>query len=109
MHVAIDSIEVQKAEARFRQMAFSIAYNHIFGTVANLTARFVYAIAYSARPIKDKSLFRAWWQWTRGKSIKKLLSEGSQPPPELRPMVESYLEAVKKREAETGDEPNSLL
>jgi hypothetical protein len=40
----------------------------VFANVEDLTARFVYAITYSARETNDRNLFQAWWAWTGGKA-----------------------------------------
>src|SRR5258708_39197405 len=109
MRTRHDSIKLTKAEAHFRAMAFRIVYNRVFANVRNLTTRFACAIAYSAREINDPRLFQIWWAWTGGKSVKGLLASGKEPPAELRPFVESYLQAVGERAQETGDEVADLI
>ena len=109
MQIAIDSISPTKAEAIFRTMAFRIFYNRVFANVEDLTARFVLAITSSAREMNDRNLFQAWWTWTRGRGMKGLLESGNEPPPELRPFVEAYLNAVGDRAKQTGDDVADLI
>jgi hypothetical protein len=109
MRTTLDPVNLTKAEAHFRAMAFRIVYNHVFANVGDLTARFACAIAYSAREINARHLFQIWWGWTGGKSVKGLLDSGQEPPPELRPFVESYLQALGERAKETGDPVEDLL
>jgi len=109
MQIASDSINVTKAEAMFRAMAFRIAYNGVFADIADLTTRFAYAIAYSAKEMSDRYLFQTWWTWTQGKSMKGLLEPGKEPPIALRPFVDAYLRAVGERAKETGDDVADLM
>jgi hypothetical protein len=104
-----DSIELSKAEAHFRTMAFRIVYNQVFAHIENLTTRFACAIAYSGREIIDQNLLDIWWSWTGGRSVRSLLKSGNEPPAELRPFVESYLHALGERAKQTGDELEHLL
>jgi hypothetical protein len=109
MRATSDAIKLTRAEANFRAMAFRIVYDHVFANVADLTARFAYAIAYSAREMNDRNLFQSWWAWTGGRSMKGLLESGHEPPAELRPFVESYLRAVGARARQTGDDVADLI
>ena len=110
MQVTSNSIKLTKAEAIFRTMAFRIVYNRVFAKVEDPTARFVYAITYSARSsINERNLFEAWWAWTQGKGMKGLLDSGNEPPAELRPFVEAYLNAVGERAKQTGDDVRDLI
>ena len=109
MRIASDSIQLTRAEATFRTMAFRIFYDRVFANVEDLAARFVYAITHSAREMNDRNLFQAWWAWTGGKGMKGLLETGNEPPAELRPFVEAYLNAVGDRAKQTGDELTDLM
>ena len=96
----------REAEARSREMAFHIAYDSIYASVQSLTARFGMALVYSMQPIRDVALFRQWWEWTAGCSMRKLLEEGDEPPEALRPLIEAWRKAVRNREREPDeDEP----
>ena len=109
MRLASDSITVTKAEGMFRAMAFRIVYNGVFADIADLTTRFAYAIAYSAKEMSDRTLFQTWWTWTRGRSMKGLLESGNEPPAALRPFVDAYLNAIGERARETGDDVADLI
>jgi hypothetical protein len=109
MPATLDSSRLTKAEAHFRAMAFRIVYNQVFANVDNLTTRFAFAIAYSAREINNPDLFQSWWAWTGGKSIKGLIDSGHEPPAQLRPFVESYLRALGERARQTGDDVDDLI
>ena len=109
MQATSNLINLTKAEAVFRTMAFRIFYDRVFANVEDLTARFLYAITSSAREMKDRNLFQAWWAWTRGKGMKGLLDSGNEPPPELRPFVVAYLNAVGERAKQTGDDIADLI
>jgi hypothetical protein len=109
MQATTKAIHVSRAEANFRAMTFRIVYNHVFANVSNLTARFAYALAYTARDMKNRELVDAWWQWTRGRGMKGLLESGHHPPPELQPFVESYLRAIGERARQTGDDVADLM
>ena len=111
--VAVNStpklLNLVQAEADFREMAFRIVYHRMFANITDLATRFACALVYSAKEMKDRTLFEIWSQWTGGKPIKSLLSAGKEPPAELRPFVESYLRAVRERAQETGDEVAELI
>jgi hypothetical protein len=90
-------------------MAFRIVYEHVFADVAGLTARFACVIAYSARGMNARNLVESLVAWTRGRSMKGLLAAGNEPPPELRPFVESYLRTIGERARQTGDDVADLI
>jgi hypothetical protein len=106
---ASEPVSLSKAEAMFRAMAFRIVYNGVFADIADLTARFGCAIAYSSKEMSDRTLFQTWWTWTRGRSMKGLLESGQVPPVVLRPFVDAYLRAIGERARETGDDVADLM
>jgi hypothetical protein len=109
MLTASNPINVTKAEAIFRAMAFRIVYNGVFAGIADLTTRFACAITYSAKEMNDRTLFQIWWTWTQGRSMKGLLQSGQEPPAALRPFVDAYLRATGERARETGDDVAELM
>ena len=99
--VTADCWEMQKAEARLREVAFHVAYHHVYAGVADHTLRFGYALIHSTQPILDQQVFREWWQFTRGfpllSSLEKAKRAGKVVPPRIRGLVEAWQRAREMR------------
>lgn len=90
--------EFAESEARFRELAFHIAYNGPYALVKDCTLRFAYALQHSIQPIQNRQVLRAWWAWSRGRTISATLKSGKPIPAILKPIVQAYVNGVAKRE-----------
>jgi hypothetical protein len=109
MRATLDAITQSKAAAHFRAMAFRIVYEQVCASVGDPALRFPRAITYSVREFGNRHLLEIWWAWTKCKSFKGPLKAGQEPPAELRPFVESYLQAIRERAKHTGDDVDDLI
>jgi len=101
--------KIELYESGFRAMCFHVAYNHFYHLVADNTLRFAYALCHSSLPIKDRETVEAWYKWSKGKTIKEMMNHGHEIPKSLKPIVNSYFSAIKKRAKENKEDVNYLL
>lgn len=97
-------IDMRRAEADLRHIAFQVAFHTLYAGVIDHTLRFGRSLAYSAlSPIRDKGLLDDWWTWTRGMSIHLALRSRRPIPASIAPIIDAWRESVEARREFDGD------